>query len=705
MKINWHNKIEIMTGEKKYCFFNTMIKSVKEKLKTFSPYNKFLALGKGTGEHLNSNYHLLNYLKCYELKTDFLNNKISLDENKPFIKKTILIDDTSLDGQYISEAGITDLCQDNPIIYNYFSLTNDDCPNGILKEVGKPILISVYIYLSLETNGTGLFTLGDNKFISFLLGEGLSDNLYACKGLNIISNDNSIFRENPNFNEKFSCEVSITESADKLNLTFNFDLAGGEINEIVLLVGDIPFARINVQNFKANLTAKSNFSPKTNYVIDMGENVKSVSSVKNLTTNKEETEFYQSSYAFKFGDKISLPFFNMFSNNTARFLSKDGKMIFFVIDDAIYGYKNINNEIVQIKTNGTKIQNIINIVSFDDFVFVVSKTEPYIYAFKIENNQFENLNFDFSSLENKNLLSSILSAEIVLGKSNYFMLGLIESETHYGYVLYLTFNETTKTFTFESLLSSQNEFNFILGMQKNNFTDAMIMMLKGDEDDDNAKLVYFYQDKTLTDVYTTLAVQFTKNTKEVYTKNRAVIVEKTTEPHIWVYFFPQKYKYTLSLFGSELNDYISTDLHYLIQKLSSSEYKIYNLVGYNTPTEFPEGLPSEIDKTTILDFEFVGNILLIFTNNSSEPIVAYNLFENCKLIENVTSNSDLYEIEYEKYNLIGQNNEGVIVKFTIDISLWFFQIMFIKFLQAQIFRFTLKIHLICYYMFLMVLHI
>lgn len=670
MNLQYHNKIEIKTANKKFCFYNTMLKSVCDKITSFSPFNKCLAIGSGKNLSPQTNTHLMAYLKSYEMQTDFLCDYIIADESsKPFVTKTIIIEDSSLDGQYLTEAGITDSCQDNPIIYNYFSLINDECPNGILKNQGESIVISVTIYLNIQTNGTGLFTLGSNKFIAFLLGEGLSENLYACRGKNIYGNSKSIFREKPINLQKYDCTFEFSSKNDVLNLKFVFDLSTGETNEVVLLVGNSPFARINLQDFRANTSNTQNFTPKTNYVIDMGENVKNITQVKNLTTNEIEIDVFPSNYASSFGDKISLPFNNMFSNDTTRFVSKDGKIICFVVDDSIYLYKNQDHSLIHIETNGLKVQNIINICAFDDFVLVISKSNPYVLAYKIINNSLSNIEIDFTGLNNQDIVSSIFKAEIVLSKNNQFMLGILTENDNFGYCLYLNFDEENNKISFDSMLSNENKFTYILGMQKNNFTDATIMMLKADEEPLETKLVYFYQDKTTKDVYTTLAVQFTENAKEIYTKSRAVIIEKTTSPHIWVYFYPQKFKYTLSLFGEELNDYISTDLHYLIQKLNTNSYKIYNLVGYNTPTEFLDGFPSELDLNSVLDFEFVGDCLLVFTNNKSEKVVAYSLFENSILIENVSTNSDTYEINYNSYNLIGKNNEGVIVKFTIDISL------------------------------------
>ena len=679
MKLNLHNKIEILVDDKKYCFYNSMLSSVKDALIKKKSYNDYLAFGTGNikdlesfsrfdgQESLGDNFKLSSHLKSYKTEVEFLQND-AMTGRELYVKKSAVISDSFLVGKYLTEAGITNCAENNPTIYNYFSLISDEFPRGIFVENTSPILISVYVYLDLASLGSGLFTGGENKFINFLLGLGLDGEIYACRGMNLADNLSPILRENLS-SEKYLCELISEFQEDGLLLSFSANLGAGETAEIVLLVGDSPFARLNVLEEKSQVKETENFTPKRNYVIDVGENVKEIESVTNLTQNLPETNIFVSKYAKRFADKISLPFGNLFSSETPRFLSKDGKMIFFVMGDKIYGYRNENLKVNPLLTGGINISNITNIVAFDDFMFVFSRSAPYIFCYKIIGETFTFCEIDINSFEENMLLSSPYKIDITLSKNGNFLFAFIDSENHYGYTLYYTFDESQNKFIYDSYLKSGYDFNYILAMFKNNFTDACIMFVKEDESVYNTRLVYHYADKSFTDIYTTLAVYFTENTREIYTKNRAVIIEKTTEPYIWVYFYPQKYRYTLSLFGVEENDYISTNLHYLIQKMSNDDYKIYNLVGYDTPELFTDGIGSIVNQSKILDFEFLDDTLLIFMDDEKEPIVAFNFYENCMLIENVSSNEDLYSVAHTKYDLIGKNNEGVIVKFTIKINL------------------------------------
>ena len=47
MKLNLHNKLEILIGDKSFCFYNTMLPSIRDALAQKKSYNDFLAVGTG----------------------------------------------------------------------------------------------------------------------------------------------------------------------------------------------------------------------------------------------------------------------------------------------------------------------------------------------------------------------------------------------------------------------------------------------------------------------------------------------------------------------------------------------------------------------------------------------------------------------------------------------------------------------------------
>ena len=671
MNFSFHNKIEIKSGDNTYTFYNTMLKNVYSRLSNLKQYNKFLSLGTGNSTNYSSTYKLDSFLKAYPLSIEYLQNDTSNGDT--YIKKSIVIEDISLDGIYITEAGISFDSSDNPTIYNYFSLIDDSTPNGVLKEKGKPLIISVYIYLKLSSSSLGLLTAGPNKFINFLLGEGLEDaSIYAARGDNYTDNVLT-FRENLTNAKKYLCNINFTLN-EELTIEFSSDLLTGETNEIVFLISDSPFARINVQNYKESISETKTLTSTTHYVVDVGSNVKELTSIFSSTSSTNEINtVYPIRYAEDFADRITLPFNNLFNAETARFVSKDGDKIFFVSGDNIYGYKNQNYNITQLNLGNLSVQNITKIISFDDYIFIVTKLNPYIFCYKLNSNSITKCSLDLSPVEFYDELSNIYDIDITLSKSGVFMLGIITGNSHAGHSIYLSFDNLTNAFNLENTISTTNYyFSYVLAMYKNNYSDAQNMFLQSGEYSSDCRLVIHNPSGEIKDIYTVVAYYFTKDTKEVYTKNRAVIVEKTTAPYFWIYYYPQIYRYNLSLLQDEVDDYISTNLLYLIQKLSDGNYKIYNLVGYENPSEFKNGFPLEVNQSKIEDFEFLNDTLLIFTSDENERIIAYNLKQDLMAIENVSLAESEYKVSLQKYDLIGKNNEGVIVTFKVTISVWYF---------------------------------
>ena len=685
MELNLHNKIEVKINGKTYTFFNTMLKSVRLKLKNLESYSDFIAVGNGSNSSVQENFKLGNFVSNFMLETEVIQD--NPESETLYIKKNAIISGSKFDGMFLTEAGITSELSDNPTIFNYFSLISDEFPNGILKENGKEIVLSVYIYLTLTADSFGKLTLGENKFIDFLLGQGLNNNkIFACRGKNL-SENTPIYRESFDAVEKYECSLKVSETDDNISLTLSADIKTDEAYEIVFFIGKSPFARINTRNCYKTEIEYFEIEPKPANVVDFGKNIKSIQEIKNLTTNKLEENFYVSNYATSFGDKITLPFNNLYDNQTPRFISKDSSKIFFISDDKITAFENKKYSIYQLKISDFSFKNIIKLIPFDEYLFVITKSEPYIIALIQIDGVYKKIDINYSDFSMPELLTKIFDIDITMGKNGNILFGIIDEETRYPYCLYFKINESKTELTYFYFNTTPRKFDLVFSMFKNNFCDSFIFYLKVGDDSFYTRLAYFYPDETYNDNYTTLAWHYVENAREIYIKNRAIVSEKTTNPSLWVILYPQKYKYSLSVEENEKNDYLSTNMLYLIQKMNNNLYKIYNLVGYNTPTEFEDGLPSEIDQSKILDFEFLNDTLLFFLNESQEPIVAYNLFENSTVVENVSSSEDKYLAKVEKYVLPGSKNEGVTVSFTVNINLWFFQKISTNFQVAKILHF------------------
>lgn len=660
MDFTFHNKLVIETGKKNYTFFNNVNLNLITKLQQKRPYNKYLSIGTGNSTSQNQ-MKLSTFLKTYELTTEFTQSDLS--KGQPYIKKSLVIKNELADGITIKEMGLSDT-GDNPDLYNYFSCISDELPNGIVKKHNEDIYITIFVYLNIDDDSKKYLCAGNNRWIEFLLGNGLPQNIYAIRGNNIIQNK-TIKKENIDYDSKFLMNLCASIENNNLIMEYEQNIGTGTTYEIILIVENNPIARINVLNQNEPITTTVTLTPVRYDVIDCGKNVISVNSVTNTTTNEAETNYIVKKYASDYADQISVPFNNMFNNLTPRFLSDNGKYIFFVSDDYIYGYENSDYEIKQILTNNLRIFSVNKIIICSNFVFIVSKVEPYLTAYLIENHKLNEIEIDFKEF-NKDFFSDLTNVGVAKS-DNTIMVGCLSSENH-ATTLYFDYANTTLTYT-ESVISEYN-FSLILAMSKNNYETGKIMYAQTGEYSYETLLATHYSDKTKKEIYSILAYEFTKDVKETYVKDRGVVVETSDEQKVYLYIYPGVYKYSLPSIDGADDYYFSNDLTSVITK-TNNELKLYSLVGYKDTTEFSRNLFSKVSPEKILDFEFLNDTLLIFLADENNPIIAYNLFIDSAMIENVSSENDSYEISLTKYNLLGENNKSVNVKFVGTVKIWF----------------------------------
>lgn len=667
MNIILHNRIEIFNGNKKAVFYNTMLESLLNEIVLKHSFNDYIAVGTGNDSAYSiSSYKLAEHLKTYKLDCEFLQD--DPDKGNLYIKKSAVIEDSFLDGKLLTEAGITNSLDNNPTIFNYFSLSENN--NEIVKQKGIPLVISIYIFLGISKSSTyiGLLTSGKNKFVDFLLGNGLEDEIYCARG-NLLSDNSKMIEREISTGEKYPCTMNIEENENSLDITFVGNLGTGPASEVLMLVGNDPFARIFTINSNNVTLENEDFLVRSNNVVCVGENINEILTVKNNTSQINEQNYITKKYATSFGDEITLPFHNLFDNNTSRFVSKDGKMIFFVIDDKVYGYINENYQVVELNTSAVTVQNIVNIIALNNFLFIISKNQPYIFAYKLNNNTFSPCEMDFSNFDKSEIISNIFKCDISYSSSDKLMFAVIDKDNYYGWTFYFDYDLANNQFIFDSYLCSEYRFNFVLSMIKSNYNEAISIFLKGDEQSYLCKIVYHYADKSIQDLYTTLAYYLTYDTKEIYTYDRAIIVEQLSSPKIWIYLYPEINKVDLEISGTENEDYISSNLKYLAQKFDDGSYKFYNLIGYESFEELESNILSNIDRSKILDFVFLNDLLLIFLNDENKKIIAFSLLESKSCIEKVSSNNDSYNITFSKFNVVGDNNNQVIANFMLRMFL------------------------------------
>lgn len=661
MNFSFHNKLTIQLSNKNYTYYNTMLNSTLFSLSNYEKFNEYISVGNGDASSAQSSFHLTNFLCSGKL--NFCSFQSDIGKGNIFAIYEFKLLRNNIKSDYITEIGLSNN-DENPIIYNYFSLTSEDMPNGLDISEENEIVFKITINLNITETTNNILTSGSNPFIEFLLGNGLGE-VKACLGSNFSENVR-ISRVKPITNNLKICTKNANLSENMLNLSFSCDF-NKEIDEIVYMANDKVFARQNLKEYKNQLTKNNTFSPKSNYVIKIDNDIKSIDLITNNSTSSTETNCVISKYANSIGDEITSPFENLFNHETTKFVSKDGKLIFFILNNKVYCYKNENFEIMQLNTRAINDDEITKIIAFDNYIFVVSKISPYISTYIIADDLVKKVDNDIEKFEKFSELETLRDIDITLCNNGNFIIGLLTQNGN-GLSIYLTYSAQSG-FTVTSYLINSRVFNYVFAMLKNNFCDGSMFYLKEGEFSYECRIVTHSSSATETDIYSYLAYALSLNAKRVYCKGRAIISEKNTSPSIVIYYYPQIYQYELPLIQEEVKDFISDDLYYIAQEYDNKEFKIYNLIGYDTPEEFTNNLSDFMDCNLIQEIVFLKDSFLVFTNNKNETIRIFNLKLNKSQIENVSDKDATYQVSYKEYDKLGSNGESVTINFKTGVHL------------------------------------
>lgn len=665
MNILLHNRVEISNGKQTIVKHNKMLPTVFSRLSALQPYNEFLALGNGTNNSPETDSMLAAFVGCYELECENLQNDV--EKGDLYIKKTAVIYDDGLDNLLLTEAGLCDNSSVSPTIFNYFSLT--DTGDGIAKIPGSPLVISIYIFLTIspQSEASGKLTAGPNKFVSFLLGNGLDDKIYACRGKTLIGNSGSVRRERvPGFNFT-ECSLDFRQVGSVMNLTITGELQRGELYEAILLIGSEPFARISTLCKEWTSEFSDTFFADDLGTVTLGENFTGQISVTDNDSGESVTNFVPVRYALSPGDELFVPLNNLFDRDTPRFVSKDGKMIIFVRYDKLYCYRCEDFKLTEVESAQVTTQNIVNVISFDNFVFVVSKSSPYISAYAIMNNEFIRCNFDYGTFDNLTLFSRMLKFDIVRSRDNRFMFSVLEERTGWGYVLYFDFDSELRKFIYRDLAQTEQiKYDLMVSMTSDSYTDAFTLFVKGGKTPTDCKQEFIYPDKSSNTEFSTLAWYLTEDTGSVYCSGRAIVAEQLSTGQIWLYLFPNGGRVNLSLSSGNVGTVLAPGLRFMAEKLDDGTVVYYFLVCNCSPVRFTGAFPREFMPYSILDIEFLGDMILLFTDDPDKKIVAFSLFENKLMLENLPQNSSGYTVSCSKFQVPG-TDKNVSANFSLKV--------------------------------------
>lgn len=676
MRVKLHNKYEITIGDETKTFYNTLTKSVFTKIKALQPYNGYFAFGTGTQTPTFSDANLASYVASYATTTEEV--QADIKKGDMFVKKVKVFGENEANGLTFSEIGLTDSNESNPTIYNHIVLTDEnDDPITITKPAGEEMVVRLTIFLDVESSSTANLIAGNNKLVKAILGEDCltNKNFVITKGTNEQPNE-------PIYRDALASYTSYTYDSLIYNLTddegfsneLTIDFGTGELKEALVLLDGEPVIRFNCMGVRPAISTTEEFDKNINNTITIGKDVQSVLSVTDSDDASIEN-YVTNSYAEMLSDKVVNPFSYPFDNQTTRYVSKNGEYIAFILNSTFYLYKNDNLLLKQIETDAIDLSELDfdKLIIVDDYLFFVGNTSPYVSAFVVMSGKCFEVSITSGNGFSGSLDFDLNQLEVTITKANSVRIAGINSQT-YGICYIGSFNGKTNIEINSMLTTSHYNFKKVVCLYKNSFTDSVVYYLS--DSVNGSQDVYYIESVTKDGTLSTnnshgVAYDFFVNSSSVHSCGRVIYSVKTNNNGsslLNAYYYPEERRYNIP-YTNETDIWVSPDFNYCVKKFSSTNYKIYNLIGFSNPNEFSVGFGS-LDQSTFLDFQFLKDTLLIFTSDENEPIVAKNLGAYCAVIEGLDDDSsETMVVNYLKYNVLGSlHNENVEGKLTLTIS-------------------------------------
>ncbi len=660
MKVKLHNRYEIMLGDKTYFAYNTITKGIFDAINQFKNYGQGIALGNGTTELGYQDTRLSNFIQTLPAQIE----EMQCDPSKGimFIKRTA--SSTDINEEFdITELGITSSNQSQleGEIYSHAYIKNNSGEIiSIHKEKDVDLFIRYTMYLELDETKTFL-TAGDNPLVKAIFGTlDITPQISVVRGQNNTPNGEFVHRNTPKSTKRYSVKNSrITSENNTEKIRYAFDVKSGEICELVMLFDNIPVARYCMvgQGTKTECQLGGLVS-QDNYTLDLGENISQILSITD--ENGDNVEGYKArNYAQDFSDFIDNPFEASFTSECARWVSSDGDKIAFVADRTVYIYLNRNYALYKISQNISSV-NLKKIIMFDNFIFAIYDSLEPLKLYKIGDDLVATqVDVDMSGYNSFSTEYDWREIQIISDDNQNFAIGIVLGVINRKAVLLKASFSNDQFVITNAQYCKADYVVHSFALYKNNFCNSLIGFITNNYKgiDENYRIEEISADYSSV-VTNQIPAYNLSSAIAVEGKSRAVVAKMAEKPYIWLYYYPQAYRYSISL-TEGVKNWISTDLMYLIQKYDDSQtpYKIYSLNDYNNPQEFIEGFPSQIDMSTVVDFEFLKDTLIVFLKDKTYAI---NLKINRTVLENLPQTGTQYNANVVKEKLAGADStEGV----------------------------------------------
>ncbi|MBQ7453287.1 MAG: hypothetical protein IJS68_03370 [Clostridia bacterium] len=672
MRIGLHNKCEVFVNGKIFTAFNTMHKTVFEKIKNLQPYSGYFAFGIGSSEMDANAEKLEDFCAIYACTTETVQNNVLSGDI--FATRSVSFGVNDAVGLEFYEIGLASDNVSNPNVYNRVRFLDDDGnPVKITKSSGDEMVVRMTIYLDIQDNGDGAkFVAGDNKLISQLLGENALSNtdLYFDCGANLQPNEpiyrGSLKNPNPVLSTKTTRIVD-----DGVVLSFEGDLGARTAYEFLVFADSKPVIRLNGLYLRGGTSKSAVIAKNTNNTIFVDSYVSSISSVKDNGTDADIT-YASEHYAHSFGDFVGCPFEAAFNSSTQRYKSKDGGLIGFVHNSTFYLYQNENLLIRQVDASAFSLSNVVQVLMAGDIVISKLNTSPYIKAYVVRNFYLESLTLDQTAISGFSF--NLSSLDLTCSKAGKVMIGGIDSNNVGQCAIGKVIEDSL---VFETSVSTTiSPMDKAVATYHNNVTDSELYFItisaciNGISGFSRVQVVD--ADGTLsTPVGQSMAYDLMTNSAGVYGAGRVIYSQKSSlygGSMLNSYFLPELVRFNIP-YEDEIKIWVSPDFNYCIKQFSGNTFGVTFMVNYATLTSFEDDILTHISFVPD-DFEFLKDTLLIFNDAGADKIVAINLNKSQCYLENLESGvGNNIKVEYKKFSPLGSGvNEKVKMKLNLMVK-------------------------------------
>ena len=614
-----HNKLVIEKGGKEYESFNTTLFSLAKCLTEFRAYATHIAIGSGVSETNMGMLTLENFLRVLPLTT--VDSNFNPANGTLFVTKQVKIDASDPTPLEVAEVGLTgEPDSDNPSIANRF-LVNDG--NIVYRDAGEEMTITVSVYLDSAIGNGLVLTGGENPFVKLLLGEGTDreDNVFEIAKGNDQTPNSTIITRSAEGLLTYPVDINIRLAGRASIYTISCDIGRGVVNELLLLFNGSVVARQNVSEISGVQSGLvSSFTADGDNVVSVNiSGVKEVTKVVDESTSTEITDYNIKKFGTSFEDGLWQRFSDVgITADHLRVISKQGDKIGFVKDNTMYIYDTTSGDLVPYDTSA------------------VDTTGGYLFVL-YENNLFVKYVVDGTHgvrLYNKGTGSTYLARSYNLNSTYYeganrtdewrsldmIDVGTVDAPikavvlTGGNWVFYYKTRSNDGGDLFQSSTNYSNLFGktYARAMERTNRCDFFIAGYDMKQD----RMYYTSSSRSFHTVDDEIATRIVRehelNGYPKMAKN-AIFRPDYEAGQLLLYSFDTFTSSTID-FGQALKVATSYDLDYMAVLESDEKVRVFYIDGNYNATEFSD--PVVADGYKIKDLEFVGDFLLLFTEDN-----------------------------------------------------------------------------------------